>query len=86
MVVKIDTCHDKKGKICKVIFTIDQPSCLGILNFTHEFTVGYDIRTDEWNGDEICSDGWVDLDEEQIAYLVDKYDLEKLVKEVVEND
>ena len=84
--VTYHTCLDGDGKVCKVVFSIDRSGSSGILHFSHETFVGYDLRTKTWTGDEINADGWVDLDADEINDLVKEYSLENLVKEAIKND
>lgn len=77
--------HDSSGKICKIVFTIDESETRGILHFTHELCVGYDLRTKKWSGDEINSDGWVTLYSDELESIISKYDLDNKVKEVMKN-
>ena len=86
MLLKTHKCYDDKNRLCKIIFDINRDCSNGILNFTHETCIGYDIRTDQWHGDEINADGWVTLDEDEIADIVEKYDLELLVKVAEKNE
>lgn len=77
--------HDSSGKICKIVFTIDESETRGILHFTHELCVVYDLRTKKWSGDEINSDGWVTLYSDELESIVSKYDLNNKIKEAMKN-
>ena len=77
--------HDSAGKVCKIVFTIDESETRGILHFTHEKCVGYDLRTKKWSGDEINSDGWVTLYPEELENVVKKYDLDTKVDEILKS-
>lgn len=75
--------HDSSGKVCKIVFTIDESEAHGILHFTHEKCVGYDLRTEKWSGDEIDSDGWVTLYPDELENVIKKYDLDAKVTEIL---
>lgn len=83
--VAYHTCNDADGHICKVVFSVDRSGSNGVLRFSHETFIGYDLRDRTWHGDEINADGWVDLDESEIMYIVREYNLAERVKEVMKN-
>lgn len=78
--------RDETGKICKVIFESDLGGYQGILHFSHEVTLGYDIRTNEWHGDMIDVSGWNTMHNDEIKKLVIQYNLADEVKEVLKNE
>lgn len=86
MLLKTHKCYDDKDHLCKIVFNIDRDRSNGVLNFAHETCIGYDIRTGQWHGDEINADGWVTLSDKEISEIVEKYDLELLVKAAEKND
>lgn len=58
-----------------ISFKVDRSTHLGILRFPHETTIFHDTDTKEWSGEEINSDGWVDLDHDEVMKIVDEYNL-----------
>lgn len=98
MDIKTHVCHDEKGNPCKILFDFVETFLMeersGGLTTALEYSrniqeikiaIGYDLRTNEWHGTRIYPDNWVSLSEEEIDNLVEKYDLDKLVKECIEN-
>lgn len=67
-----------------VIF--DRSQSRGVVRFTHECTMTYDMNTGEWKGGEICAGGWVDFDKNEIDEIVKKFDLDTKLMNVLNNN
>lgn len=61
------------------IFKLEETRRIGVLNIPDEIEITYDRETGEWSGEAIRSDGWVDLDDEELWLLIVANDLESLV-------
>lgn len=64
-----------------LVFFLDESYSSGILHFTHEVNLYYDLIDDVWHGDTIDAGGWYDLDEEDIDEIVSEYDLMDVIEE-----
>ena len=73
--IKTDIYTDSDGKPLKIFFDMDLSTQVGVLKIPHETHLCYDYILDTWFGDEINADGWVDLPDEEITYLVTTHKL-----------
>lgn len=75
---------EKDGQLHDALeFLIDESRSAGILHMTCEINLYYDLEDETWHGDIINADGWEDLDDEDIAEIVEKYDLETVNVSVI---
>lgn len=73
---------EKNGQLHDALeFFIDESRSAGVLHMTCEISLYYDLEDGTWHGDVINTDGWEDLDDEDIAEIVEEYDLEDIVEE-----
>ena len=63
-----------------MFFEIEDTSANGALRSTRHYTVAYVPATNEWHGDVIACGEWVDIDQETIDRLRNRYHLNELVE------
>ena len=74
--IKTDIYKGSNGRVSKVLFTVNRSTQYGSLIFQHEDYIMYDYETGKWFGDEINADGWVELPEDEITYIVKTHELD----------
>lgn len=67
-----------------ITFDLDRSIACGLLRFSHETNLYYDSDTRKWYGEEINSDGWVDLTQDEVMRIVEELDLKNHISSILD--
>lgn len=62
-----------------IVFSFQETYGLGLIKTTNEYTLYYSTSEKSWSGDVIDSSGWRDLSFNEVADIVKRKNLERMV-------